>query len=154
MVSFSPGWNFAPRTGLKYWNIEIVSRPSRETQFYWYEIAKSMRMLAFLCKHALKKWKNDSHFQPHLKPSYNRQFHLKRISFRTPAETSARGHGISLRVFNLISHSLDALSLPWVPEGFFLPLAWSIRYRATSRGNSREIPSWTLEEKFHMSARP
>ena len=55
MVSFSPGWNFAPPTGLKYCcHSARVQNANFREKVYWSAKTQSMRMLAFLFRPGLK----------------------------------------------------------------------------------------------------
>ena len=123
MVSFSPGWNFSPATGLKYCfdyvlNFNRAQNANFHEKVYLGAKTQSMRMLAFLFRPGLKK--NDSNdmdfwarltslkilarfqkpgqdFQPGLKPSIcNRHLHFKKISFRTRAGISGQLTGLKL----------------------------------------------------------
>ena len=59
IVSFSPGWNFAPPTGLKYcWDYMLNFRPGQNAnvreKVYWSAKTQSTRMLVFLFRPGLK----------------------------------------------------------------------------------------------------
>ena len=102
MVSFSPGGNFVPPTGLKYCNDYTLNfSPGAKSKFT--EMPKHSRCA---CSRSFfrRGWKNDSEYMdfsarlPGLKRSpRNRYFHFKRIYFRTRAEVSTRLTGLKFK---------------------------------------------------------
>ena len=125
LVSFSPGWTFAPPTELLRLHTEF--QPWRKTQISMRKFTESRKHNRCACLRSFFSpgWKDDSDYidfsarllgpspvseaglrfsaqseiQSGLKPSpYNRHFYFRRISFRTRAEVSARLTGLNFAV--------------------------------------------------------